>query len=365
MSVANGKLGMSMVLTCYNQQEYVKDAIRSVFEQDYDGPMQLVIVDDASDDDSLLVIQETVREYGGGWDVEVVSLPENLGVAGATDAGWAKAKHEWILMVDGDDVQKKNRCSLIFEIANRVPNLGVVSFCVRNIDKNGHPFGYASYGLTSYDSTRDEICLKVCDELFLNEFKLLNKPDIVRGLGASTAFHRSLWDKWGPLCQDETSGMRFEQDPTWMFRAALSMSIVGSKKIAVDYRQHDHNLSNISLSSGVDGIVESEKHQEKYQKFHADSVLCKIRDVRRAKSDQRLTNWPIEMLNLAEAKLEVELAGCQIRYMWWSVSYFERIKRTVTNWRHFRASGTSLARLLPFRLFCWLKLRKRQRDWAQ
>lgn len=57
--------------------------------------MQLVIVDDASTDDSVRVIEETVRDYGQGWDVEIIKLEKNLGAAGATDAGWAKAKHEW------------------------------------------------------------------------------------------------------------------------------------------------------------------------------------------------------------------------------------------------------------------------------
>ena len=86
-----------MVLTCYNQQEYVREAILSVFAQKYEGPMQLVIVDDASTDDSVRIIEESVQEYGAGWDVEIVRLKQNLGVAGATDAGWAKAKHDCLL----------------------------------------------------------------------------------------------------------------------------------------------------------------------------------------------------------------------------------------------------------------------------
>ena len=126
-----------MVLTCYNRSEYIKEAILSVFAQDYDGPMQLVIVDDASTDDSLRIIEETVKEHGGSWDVEIVKLEQNLGVAGATDAGWAKAKYDWILMVDGDDVQLPERCRIVEETATKYPTVNQISCAMKYIDEGG------------------------------------------------------------------------------------------------------------------------------------------------------------------------------------------------------------------------------------
>ena len=78
---------------------------------------------------------------------------------------------------------------------------------------------------------------------------------------------------------------------------------------------------NVRLSPGVAGVMESERFQEKYQKFHADSLVCMLRDLRRARNDRSLTNWTDDMLNRAEVCLENERNGCMIRYMWWSVSY--------------------------------------------
>ena len=345
---------MSMVLTCYNRQDYIKEAILSVFAQDYDGPMQLVIVDDASTDDSVRIIEETVQEHGAGWDVEIVKLKQNLGVAGATDAGWAKAKHDWILIVDGDDIQHANRCSMIAELSERYPGLGQVSFSMRNIDKKGNPFGYASYGNMAYEDAPDELYIDSPMVNCRNHFGALEGVDI-RSCGAATAFHRNVWDMWGPLCQGETCGMRFEQDPTWAFRVALSKPILGSKQIGLEYRMHGSNLSNIELAEGVAGIMQFERHQEKYQAFRASSLICKLRDLRRAMSDKYLTNWSAEELLFAQERLETELAGCQLRSMWWSISYCARFWRVMRNWRRFRQSGTSLLRLLPFRLFCLLK----------
>lgn len=89
--MSENRLGMSMVLTCYNRQEYVREAILSVFAQDYDGPMQLVIVDDASTDDSVRVIEETVRDYGKGWDVEIIKLAKKSGCFRSHGCGLGKS----------------------------------------------------------------------------------------------------------------------------------------------------------------------------------------------------------------------------------------------------------------------------------
>lgn len=186
------------MLTCYNRQKYEREAILSVFAQKYEGPMQLVIVDDASTDDSVRIIEETVQQHGTGWDVEIVKLKQNLGVAGATDAGWAKAKHDWILIVDGDDIQHANRCSMIAELSERYPSLGQVSFSMRNIDKKGNPFGYASYGNMAYEDAPDELYIDSPMVNCRNHFGALEGVDI-RSCGAATAFHRNVWDMRG-LC---------------------------------------------------------------------------------------------------------------------------------------------------------------------
>lgn len=158
--------GMSMVLTCYNRQEYIKEAILSVFNQEYDGPMQLVIVDDASTDDSVHIIEKTVQEHGVGRDVEIVKLNQNLGVAGATDAGWAKAKHDWILIVDGDDMQLPERCSMVERAARECPHVGQISFAVQNIDANGRCFGVSSYNRRAYSECEETLILDTPEEHF-------------------------------------------------------------------------------------------------------------------------------------------------------------------------------------------------------
>ena len=52
---------ISVVVTCYNTRDYIADAIRSVARQSLRN-FECVIVDDASTDDSVAVIQRTIDE---------------------------------------------------------------------------------------------------------------------------------------------------------------------------------------------------------------------------------------------------------------------------------------------------------------
>ena len=73
---------ISVVITCYNLERYIGQAIRSVLEQDYEGEIQIIVVDDRSTDRSRDILSDTVgietvlrKENGGG------NAGDDLGVA--------------------------------------------------------------------------------------------------------------------------------------------------------------------------------------------------------------------------------------------------------------------------------------------
>lgn len=188
-----------------------------------------------------------------------MKLKQNLGVAGATDAGWAKAKYDWILIVGGDDVQLPNRCAMISEIAEKYTDIGQISFAMKCIDEDGRCFGFVSYSKSSYEQSPDFLLLDSPALNYRNQLEGYTLEENIRSVGAGTAYNRRLYDKWGPLCEGETAEMRFEQDPTWALRAALSMNVIGVKTTTVAYRMHGSNLSNVRLGPGVAGVMESER----------------------------------------------------------------------------------------------------------
>jgi glycosyltransferase involved in cell wall biosynthesis len=93
---------ISVVVTCYNCCDYIADAIRSVARQtlrDFD----CVIVDDASTDDSLVVIQRTLDELSDP-RFSLERLAKNVGQTGATRAGLARTHAPFVCFLDSDDL---------------------------------------------------------------------------------------------------------------------------------------------------------------------------------------------------------------------------------------------------------------------
>jgi glycosyltransferase involved in cell wall biosynthesis len=83
-----------VVVTCFNEQEFIAETIRSILNQTRQ-PDQLVVVDDGSTDGSAGIIDAMgVRRLG----------ILNRGMAGARNAGWAACLTDKIVFIDGDDL---------------------------------------------------------------------------------------------------------------------------------------------------------------------------------------------------------------------------------------------------------------------
>ncbi len=93
---------ISVVVTCYNCRDYIAEAIRSVAGQTLGG-FECVIVDDASTDDSVAVIQRTLDELNDA-RFSLVRLDKNVGQTGATRAGLKRTNAPFICFLDSDDL---------------------------------------------------------------------------------------------------------------------------------------------------------------------------------------------------------------------------------------------------------------------
>lgn len=87
----------SIVITCYNQEAFIEDAIDSVLSQP-SASKEVIVVDDASRDSSL----ELIKTYGNS--VHLIALPTNVGVTEARNRGAAFAQGEYLIFLDGDDL---------------------------------------------------------------------------------------------------------------------------------------------------------------------------------------------------------------------------------------------------------------------
>jgi glycosyltransferase involved in cell wall biosynthesis len=89
------RLPVTVLIPTYNRCAATLRAVRSVRSQRPLAPAEIIVVDDASTDDTA----EAVEAAG----VRVVRHAENLGPAAARNTGLDAATHAWVALLDSDD----------------------------------------------------------------------------------------------------------------------------------------------------------------------------------------------------------------------------------------------------------------------
>ena len=112
---------VSVIIPTHDRAPVITRAIDSVLAQE-GTELEVIVVDDGSTDATREVI---ASRYAG--DERVVYLfREQTGVAGARNAGLARARGELIAFLDSDDVWRPGKLSLQLACLARVPEAGMI-----------------------------------------------------------------------------------------------------------------------------------------------------------------------------------------------------------------------------------------------
>ncbi|MEI6914527.1 MAG: glycosyltransferase family 2 protein [Armatimonadota bacterium] len=84
---------VSVLIPAFNEHDRVFDTVRGA--KSLQGVGEVIVIDDASQDSTSAVASEAGADY-------VIRLEHNCGKGGALDAGLARAKSPYILMLDAD-----------------------------------------------------------------------------------------------------------------------------------------------------------------------------------------------------------------------------------------------------------------------
>ena len=119
MKKNNKKKLVSIIVTIYNVEKYVKKCITSLINQTYDN-LEIIVINDGTKDNSI----EIVRQIK---DKRIVIIEQkNGGVSSARNAGLDLAKGKYVTFIDGDDflepdfveyminLIQKNNCDFAF-----------------------------------------------------------------------------------------------------------------------------------------------------------------------------------------------------------------------------------------------------------
>lgn len=129
---------VSIIITSYNQRDYLVQALESVMAQTL-RPHEIIVADDASSDGSQEVIRSYVDRYPG-W-IKAVLQERNVRTPRNRNAALRRVSGNYVGLLDGDDLFAPDKLRLQYEALQAVPSARAVYTNFRLIDPTGRPLG--------------------------------------------------------------------------------------------------------------------------------------------------------------------------------------------------------------------------------
>jgi hypothetical protein len=105
---------VSVIIPAFNAERWLERAVTSVFSGDYSSPSEVLIVDDASTDETMIVAHRLAQNFSA---VRVLSQDVNGGITKARRLGLVSAKNEWVAHLDADDYLSPGAVEIAFNTA--------------------------------------------------------------------------------------------------------------------------------------------------------------------------------------------------------------------------------------------------------
>ena len=177
----NEKPLISVMMPTYNNAKYIKQAIESIYAQNYDN-IEIIVVDDGSTDNT----KEIVQQYKG---IKYFYI-EHKGIPFARNLVLEKSKGEYIAILDSDDYWLPEKLNMQIQYFKDHPDCEIVFTKFKNIIDN--------------EKIRN-------DRITINE---KNREEKEKKHLPTALIKKSLFEKYGVFDEDFQTG----EDSELMFR---------------------------------------------------------------------------------------------------------------------------------------------------
>lgn len=227
---------ISVVIPCYNQGQYLKDAVDSVLASTFKD-VEIIIVDDGSTVDADLI--DAIK----GENIKVIHQ-ENQGVCIAKNNGIKIATSEYILPLDADDKVHPTYIEKALNILEKNKDIGIVYGDCEFFGSKTGKWELKDYSLS--------------DLLVSN--MLLN----------SSMYKKSDWEKVGGYNPSMDSG--FEDWEFWVNMVENGVNVYKIHEVLFSYRQFD-NTRTISAEENRFKLI------KKIMKLHPNIYIDNFEDI--------------------------------------------------------------------------------------
>jgi GT2 family glycosyltransferase len=111
---------VSVILTSYNYESFIVETIDSVMSS-YGVPLELIVIDDRSDDSSVAVIREVMSDHDW-FPMILMARAANVGQSLARNMGVARARGEFVFILDSDNAIYPTTLRKLSEALERAPD---------------------------------------------------------------------------------------------------------------------------------------------------------------------------------------------------------------------------------------------------
>jgi len=126
---------VSVIIPCYNQAEYLRDAVESVVNQTYKD-WECIIVNDGSPDNTSEIANRLINEYKQ-FNIKLLEK-ENGGLSDARNAGIAISGGKYILPLDSDDKIAPTYLEETVAVLEKNPDYDIVYVDEQNFGETNH-----------------------------------------------------------------------------------------------------------------------------------------------------------------------------------------------------------------------------------
>jgi len=212
---------VSVLLPAYNAEKTVAESIESILNQTYPH-FELLLINDGSTDGTL----DIMRNYEKADARARIISHENMGKGESLNHAISVAQHDWIALMDADDISLPNRLERQLSFLKQNPDVRAASCLGFYIDENSRILGKTYHDLTTraafehYLESGEAIGL-------LNPGAIMYKPAFL-----SVGGYRRIWpaediDLWNRLAE---SGYLILVQPEYLVKYRIHGSSATTRK---------------------------------------------------------------------------------------------------------------------------------------
>lgn len=126
---------VSVIAVCYNHERFVIECLDSIRIQTYSN-LQIIIMDDCSQDDSVEIIRNWIERYGV--ECSIIAHQKNQGVCRTLNEALELAQGKYISLIATDDTWLPDKITRQVAIMESMPeNVGIIYSDAYQMDENG------------------------------------------------------------------------------------------------------------------------------------------------------------------------------------------------------------------------------------